>query len=288
MKKFFKSIERCIARLRQRVKTKTILTKYGQQLIVDSYKDKPIQSEVIGKTSPIWVCWWQGEENMPEIVKVCYRSIKEHACSHPVILITSSNQDEYLGIPEHIRQKYLEGKISRTHYSDIARMYLLKEYGGIWIDITNFLTRDIDEFIDAQQCYWTCKHITTYNNVSRGLWTSFFSASGKGHLIPSYIYDSLIHWWTENDQIIDYLLMDYIFKIGYDQILSMKNVIDNVPLQPIGTLRKALNKKFDEQEWEGYVRQASFHKLSYKKYTEKLTKKNEETHYARLIAKYLS
>jgi hypothetical protein len=68
----------------------------------------------------------------------------------------------------------------------------------------------------------------------------------------------------------------------------MKNEIDKIPLQSIGTLRKALNKKFVEQEWEYYMRQASFHKLSYKKYTEKTTKKNEKTHYAYLIERYLS
>jgi mannosyltransferase OCH1-like enzyme len=288
MKKLFKNIERGIARVKQYVKTKSILTKYAQQSIVDSYKDVSVQSDLIGKSSPIWVCWWQGEEMMPEVVKVCYLSIKKHACNHPVVLITSSNQDEYLNIPENVRRKYLEGKISPTHYSDIARMYLLKEYGGIWIDITNFLTQDIDDFIDVNLRYWTCRHITTYNNVSRGLWTSFFSASGKGHLIPSYIYDSLIHWWTENDKVIDYLLMDYIFKIGYDQIPSMKNEIEKVPLQPIGTLRKVLNKKFVEKEWEYYMQEASFHKLSYKKYTDKITKKNEKTHYAYLIERYLS
>ena len=27
----------------------------------------------------IWVCWWQGLENAPEIVKVCFESIKKFA-----------------------------------------------------------------------------------------------------------------------------------------------------------------------------------------------------------------
>lgn len=287
MKKFFKSIERAVSRIKQYVITKSIQGKYNQQSVVKKYKEMSSSgTDVIGETSPIWVCWWQGEEQMPEIVKVCYNSIKRHACNHPVVLITSSNQDEYLNIPEMICQKYREGKISPTHFSDIARMYLLKEYGGIWIDITNFLTQDIDCFVDTKRRYWTCRHITTYNNVSRGLWTSFFSASGKNHLIPSYIYDSLIHWWSHNDEIIDYLLMDFIFKIGYDNISEIKKEIDDIPLSTIGTLRKVLCSKYDEKTWAFYCRQAGFHKLSYKKYNEKLTKHNEKTHYAYLIEMY--
>ena len=287
MKQFFKSIERAVSRIKQYVITRTILEKHNQLSVVKKYKEMPSSgTDVIGETCPIWVCWWQGEEQMPELVKVCYSSIKRHACNHPVILITSSNQDEYLNIPEMICQKYREGKISPTHFSDIARMYLLKEYGGIWIDITNFLTQDIDCFVDTKRRYWTCRHITTYNNVSRGLWTSFFSASGKSHLIPSYIYDSLIHWWSHNDGIIDYLLMDFIFKIGYDNIFELKKEIDDIPLSTIGTLRKVLCSKFDEKTWDFYCQQAGFHKLSYKKYNEKLTKHNEKTHYAYLIEMY--
>ena len=287
MKKFFKTIERGIARVRQYALTQSILTKYGQQSVVERYRNHSAESGPIGETCPIWVCWWQGETQMPDIVKVCYQSIQKHACKHPVVLLTSENEHEYLKIPENIRRKYLENKISRTHYSDIARMYLLKEHGGIWIDITNFLTQDIDGFVDTSLDYWTYRHITSYNNVSQGLWTSFFSASGKNHLIPSYIYDSLIHWWSGNDKIIDYLLMDFIFKIGYDRIPAFRAEIDRIPLMPIGTFRKALCKKYNPEEWDYYFKQAGFHKLSYKKYTDQRTKKGELTHYGHLIAHFL-
>lgn len=283
MKNVFKSVERVFSRIKQRRVTSLVLGRYGQQSVVDSYQTYTFSSGPIGTTSPIWVCWWQGEAAMPEVVRACYRSILAHSCSHPVVLLTSSNQDEYLHLPEWVCRKYREGKISPTHFSDIARMYLLKEYGGIWMDITNFLTQDVDSFVDVSLPYWTCRHVTPYNNVSCGLWTSYFSASCKHHLIPSYIYDSLLHWWSGNDDIIDYLLMDYIFKIGYDHLPSMRAAIVRLPLSPIGMLRKALCRKYDVSEWEFYCCQAGFHKLSYKKYTEKLTSKGEKTHYAHLL-----
>lgn len=286
MVSFLKSIERGIARVRQSVLMRRILKKYNQQEIVDKYQHKSLDAGKIGTDSPIWICWWQGEANMPEVVRACYASIKERACNHPVRLITFANKETYLKLPPFIWKKFEEGKISPTHLSDVARMYLLKEYGGIWVDITNFLTQDIDCFVDVNASYWSYRHITRYNNVSRGLWTSYFLASGKGGMVPSYIYDSLVYWWSRNDRIIDYLLMDYIFKIGYDCLPTMKKSIDELPLNVIGTFRKAIHRKYDASEWDYYCRQAGFQKLSYKKYTEKQTRNGEKTHYAFLLEKY--
>ena len=186
----FKGIERAIARLRQKGTLKRVMNVYGQQEVVKKYIDNTDnllkKNSPIGDTSNIWVCWWQGEENMPEVVKVCYRSIKKLSGKHPVVLITEDNLKDYVQLPQFIMDKYAAGIISRTHFSDILRFYLLKEYGGIWMDITNFLTAEIDSFVPVDSTFYSYKHITEYNNVSQGLWTSYFNASGKGNIIPSY------------------------------------------------------------------------------------------------------
>ena len=72
--------------------TLIILYRYKTNEVLDHYKEQtPQKEEPIGATSPIWVCWWQGEKKMPDIVKVCYSSICRHADNHPVILITEKN-----------------------------------------------------------------------------------------------------------------------------------------------------------------------------------------------------
>ena len=42
----------------------------------------------------IWICWWQGLENAPEIVKRCVASIQKHAGNHKIIMITDENYKE--------------------------------------------------------------------------------------------------------------------------------------------------------------------------------------------------
>lgn len=78
----------------------------------------------------IWVFWWQGEENMPTIVKACYNSIKKNRGLYKVILLDQKNFYNYVNIPTYILNKLESGKISITHFSDILRFNLLAKYGG--------------------------------------------------------------------------------------------------------------------------------------------------------------
>ena len=83
--------------------TLIILYRYKTNEVLDHYKEQtPQKEEPIGATSPIWVCWWQGEKKMPDIVKACYSSICRHADNHPVILITEKNFQEYATMPDFI------------------------------------------------------------------------------------------------------------------------------------------------------------------------------------------
>lgn len=39
----------------------------------------------------IWVCWMQGMETAPELVKVCYASLHRHMKDREIILLTKEN-----------------------------------------------------------------------------------------------------------------------------------------------------------------------------------------------------
>lgn len=89
----------------------------------------------------IWICWWQGLDNAPEIVKACVKSIKRNAGEHEVICVTEDNYKDYISFPLWVEEKRRRNIISRTIYSDLLRMAILSKYGGIWIDSTFFCTK---------------------------------------------------------------------------------------------------------------------------------------------------
>ena len=49
--------------------------------------------------------WWQGENEMPPVVKSCLNSVAKHAGAHPVRVVSQHNIDEYLTIPQHIKDR---------------------------------------------------------------------------------------------------------------------------------------------------------------------------------------
>ena len=101
----------------------------------------------------IWVLWWQGESNMPFIVKRCYESVLRNSKGHKVILITKSNYTNYVDVPQQIMDKVNEGKMKLAHLSDFIRLQLLVRYGGLWIDSTILVTKPIDDGIFTYPFY---------------------------------------------------------------------------------------------------------------------------------------
>jgi len=76
-------------------------------------------------TRVVWVCWLQGMENAPEIVKQCIASVKQHMPKYEVRVLTADNIFEFVTLPEHVIRKYINGTITFTHFSDILRTALL-------------------------------------------------------------------------------------------------------------------------------------------------------------------
>ena len=96
----------------------------------------------------IWICWWQGMKNAPDIVKKCVESIRIHAENHKIVIITDENYKEFVTFPTWLEEKYKRGIITKTHLSDLLRISLLAQYGGIWLDSTFFCTGDLQPYFD--------------------------------------------------------------------------------------------------------------------------------------------
>ena len=110
--------------------------------IEKKYKEGSIATE-----RKVWICWFQGMENAPEVVKRCYASIKDNITDREVILLTENNYREYICFPQEIQAKIDSGIIKGAHMSDLLRLELLQQYGGTWIDATVFCSSKIFQTI---------------------------------------------------------------------------------------------------------------------------------------------
>ena len=133
-----------ISNIAHKRKDKWILEYLKRQLheVIVKYKNDA-EIGVYEDSTPIWVCWWTGEETAPDLVKQCIHSIKKRAGKHPVIFIDQNSYLSYVSIPKYMLEKVEKGDMGMAHLSDYLRVSLLEKYGGLWLDSTIFCSDTI-------------------------------------------------------------------------------------------------------------------------------------------------
>lgn len=255
--------------------------------VISKYQNQTQIQTICSSEKKIWVFWWTGEETAPEIVKACIKSIRRNANGHEVIMLDQNNYRDYITLPETILKKHEQGIIGHAHFSDIIRLTLLAQYGGAWIDATVFISQPIPDFVFSNTFY-TLKTIdpsATYYSKSR--WCGYFLAGEQDFLLFSFVRDCLISFWLKSDQVIDYLLMDYLFGIAYARFEEVKSAIDDLPANNFkrGQLMKSINERYSEDLFRILATQETFaSKLSWRYGNPvPLTKNGEMTNYGYLL-----
>lgn len=232
--------------------------------IIQKYSTISESNSVIKEDDTIWVCWWQGEHQMPMLVKKCYELLKKHANKHPVNLITKDNFDQYIVLPTRILNLYKTKNISIQQLSDIMRMYLISHYGGIWIDATYWVTNDIN--IPFNFPFFSIKTGNSHDGfITRGKWSNNLLAGSKNSKFFCFIYDALIEYWNKNNYIIDYFLIDFISQIAYEKFPDIRYNIDNYTLTCPDMVNIDLNQYSDRAVIEKIMQNNAYIKLSWKK-----------------------
>lgn len=237
----------------------------------------------------IWVCWWQGLENAPDIVKACIESIQKNAGNHPVIVLTDENYKQYVTIPRWVEEKRSKGIITRTNYSDLLRLSLLAEHGGMWLDATFFCT---DPVLDSyfQKPLWSIKRPDYFHaSAACGYFAGYSLACNESNrFVFATIRDFFLNYWKNNNTMVDYLMVDYMIVLAqkYDRRIAEEFAKIEPNNSKCDELVKVLGKPYDENKWQELKKETSLFKLTWKqKYMSEAN--GETTFYKYLIDRIL-
>lgn len=239
----------------------------------------------------IWVLWLQGEENMPEIVSLCYKQIKINSNGHKVILLTYNNLNLYLKISSNILNKV--GKsISYAAFSDYIRFNLLSLYGGLWIDSTYFIVNPLDKNIFKREFWSIHKPYPTprdsnYSIISKSKWTGNLMYTSKDCDYIRLCRNLFCNYWNYYNKSFDYFLIDDCIWYIYNSYEKFKELIDSLPITNKYSLsvEKKFNLEWNEKQWNNWINSTQFFKLTYKgKFIKQ--KNGHLTNYGFLLKKY--
>lgn len=248
-----------------------IMLKYFERRYGEFYRSydyaapmAPVDPNMEGR---VWICWWQGLENAPEIVKRCVESIQRNAGDHQVTIITDRNVEQYIDIPEWVKKKQSEGIISRTNLSDLLRLSLLAKYGGLWLDATFFCTGPLSDMAFGSPLFSIKRPDYLHCSIAQGYFAGYSLACDASHRrIFAAVRDFFLEYWKTNDFLVDYLLVDYMIVLAQRHNKDIADAFAAIkPNNPCcDDLYKALGEPYDEEVWSKLTEETNLFKLTWK------------------------
>ncbi|MEG3321721.1 capsular polysaccharide synthesis protein [Streptococcus suis] len=231
--------------------------------IIDKYREEEYCESVVD-FNRIWFFWWQGEQSMPEVVKLCYQSLHNYYDQSNIFLITQENVHNYIDIPDSILKKVNNRNFTLTIFSDYIRLSLLSKYGGIWLDSTILLTNALNEDDNAYFFSINYGNPAMAYHVCMGKWMTSLIGVGQNTGIEFCQELFEVYFLTENTHLT-YLLLDCVLALAYEIFPSFKVSIDRVKIEntQVGRLDQLL-KGSSDRELSTILEVQSIHKLSYK------------------------
>ena len=211
----------------------------------------------------IWICWLQGYDEAPEFVKACINSIKSQAKGFEIVVLTESNIGEYVKLPEHIIQKYHQGKISRTHFSDILRISILCERGGIWADSTVLCTEGafFDTLLKRPLFVFKVLDLTRQDTDSI-VASNWFISSFANSSILNLTRDLLYQYWKDHDYVVNYFVFHIFFTLATQKYLEEWEDVPMFENRAPHVLMFELGKDYSEERWKQITAMSDIHKLT--------------------------
>lgn len=261
-----------------------------ERIVEEFRKEKKVDFD--GKI-PIWVCWFQGYDSMPSLVKECYNNLQRMVSPEiaEIVLITLDNFVEYIYIDTTVIRKVKTGDMSFTNLSDLLRVNLLAIYGGMWIDATVYVTKSIDKEL-LERTFYSQKTATSYyvkRYITRSRWASWMMISAESEELFKFVAFILNRYYLRSIALIDYYLIDYVIEIAYNEISRVRESIDSVEINNVHAfdLFNRFNQEYKKEEFDEIISSTQFLKFTYKSDLKEKTNNGALTNYAVFREKYL-
>lgn len=229
----------------------------------------------------VWICWFQKFENAPEIVKACINSAKKIFKDKKIILITDDNIMEFVSFPSYIIEKRKKGIINDAHFSDLLRLRLLNQYGGLWLDSTVLVTSDVDEDFWKNELF--CFKEISLNKkeelpIRASNWLIYSTTNNEILLLTEKL---LYEYWKRELYAKNYYIFHLFFSMAtkrfeleWNKVPTFSNIDNHI-------LQFEIEEKYSKRRWKQIKEITNFHKLN-----RRIVSQDKESNYAYIIEEY--
>jgi hypothetical protein len=155
----------------------------------------------------IWTCWFQGRETAPHLVKKCLRSWERNNAGWEFRCLDATSIERYIALGQHIDLS--RQSLTAASLSDILRILLLREFGGVWVDATLYCNRSLDEWLPGVMAEGFFAFAAPAPDRPLSSW--FLSAASDNYLISSWCRRTMEYWSNRTDSN-DYFWFHRLFR----------------------------------------------------------------------------
>jgi len=230
------------------------------KFVIDNGVNNTRSSE---KSNKVWICWFQGLENAPELVKCCVSSVKKNFSDKEIIILSEENVFDYVHLPEYVIKKWKSGIIPPAHFSDLIRIDLLCSYGGIWCDATVLCT-------ETPPSHMTDGKLFVFKEMDLLRWdkepiicSSWYIESWSQQRILLLTRKLLLMYWEKAEKLENYFLCHLFLAMAARRYPKEWEAIPVFNNRSPHTLQFELNKPFTQERWEQLLKMSPLHKLNH-------------------------
>ena len=232
---------------------------------------KKSNSSASEKQFYIYQYWESPDGSIPPLVQACLNSVDRYKGDKQRIMLNPDNLNDYVKIPQIFLDLKKQGIIKTAFFSDILRTCLLIQNGGIWIDATVLLTKELPDYITNADLF------VFQNDLKIDLdglnMASYFIASKPGNIILKQTLKALESYWKENRFLVNYFTFLHTFTMVTQKNKELFKKVPFFSFLPVQLLQGELLNKYDPKRWEQIKSMSGIHKLTHKQSV--LTKKKD-------------
>jgi len=244
-----------------------LLTNYFTQKylpIVENIRKKNITTE---SQEVIWQFWDNPDgKKTPPIIKSCLDSVDKYKGNFEHKILNNLTIKNYSDLPGYILDRFNKKQMDYAHFSDLLRLNLLKNHGGIWLDATGFMTNFIPKYIVDEVFFVFLTGKLTIFPYS--FMQNCFIRAKKGSFLCEAWYEMCLEYWKKEKKELDYFQHQLMFKALVEKNPTAKDLFDKMPKKPDDEIHQLVGnnlfKKFDEKKWGKIKKTSFFQKTTYR------------------------
>jgi tetratricopeptide (TPR) repeat protein len=224
-------------------------------------RERVSSSAVPGGSVPrrIFVYWAQGWDAAPPVVRRCQEQLRATHSAAEIVALDDATVPDWVDVPASVRSTL---STNRTELSNVIRLQLLAEHGGVWLDATCFPTGNV---LDALQTPAGSGFFAFTRRTARP--SNWLLAASPHHYLVQMLLAGHLAFWQEFNRPSHYFMFHHMFESLFlvdEDFRRRWEQVPDVSAGPPHFFQRSMRREYDDNRFHELLASSFVHKLTYK------------------------